>query len=177
MDYKNSQTAFQCISFLLSYPNTEWRDGLEDCLDIVKRIEDSQISSTLQNFIDELSILKPEELIESYVYTFDFGKKTNLYITYMNTGEQRERGAELIELKAAYSDAGFQVTDKELPDYLPLMLEFASVADENFVLPILKRYQRNFQEIHNQLKNNASIYSTLFDCFFQVTDKLAIRHN
>ncbi len=47
-----------------------------------------------------------------------------MYLTYMNTGEQRERGIELLELKQHYKKSGFEVTDKELPDYLPLLLEF-----------------------------------------------------
>lgn len=42
----------------------------------------------------------------------------------MNTGEQRERGIELLELKQHYKKSGLSVTDKELPDYLPLLLEF-----------------------------------------------------
>jgi nitrate reductase delta subunit len=174
MDYNDAQTVFQCLSYLLSYPNREWRDGLTDCLELAGQIEDTSISKKLSDFITESQNLHEKDLVETYVYTFDFGKKTNLYITYMNSGEQRERGPELLIFKEIYKNAGFQVTDKELPDYLPLFLEFAGLADENVVLPVLTNYQKNIGEIHNQLAANANVYTVLFDCLFKVIKDLGV---
>lgn len=174
MDFNNSQTVFQTISFLLSYPNEEWREGLNDCLELVYEIEDEYLTKRLKDFIEEIKSLDEEKQIQTYVNTFDFGKKTNLYLTYMTTGEQRERGPELLELKAIYKNAGFQVTDKELPDYLPLVLEFASIANESIVKQILKRYQKNIQEIYNNLTRDGSIYSMLLDCLIKVMRDLGI---
>ncbi len=82
------------------------------------------LKRALTAFIKQALDKTNDQLIDPYVYTFDFGKKTNMYLTYMNTGEQRERGIELLELKQHYKKSGFEVTDKELPDYLPLLLEF-----------------------------------------------------
>ncbi len=52
-----------------------------------------------------------------------------MYVTYFNSGEQRERGIELPQLKNTYEQSGFLPTEKESPDYLPLMLEFAAIAE------------------------------------------------
>lgn len=168
LDYNNSQTVFQAISFLLSYPNQEWREGLNDCLELASELEDKYIASRIIDFIDEFKALDAEKQVETYVLTFDFGKKTNLYLTYMTTGEQRERGPELLELKGIYKNAGFQATDKELPDYLPLVLEFCGAANEDVVLPLLTKYQKNISEIHNNLVRDANIYAALLDCLLKV---------
>ena len=79
----------------------------------------------------------------------------------MNTGEQRERGIELLELKQHYKKSGFEVTDKELPDYLPLFLEFFANANEQDSEPIMNKYKENIQALHVQLKEAGSMYEPI----------------
>ena len=81
------QTAFSCSSFLL-YPEL----GLEavELQEEVETIEQEDVKASLTAFIKQALDKTNDRLIDSYVYTFDFGKKTNMYLTYMNTGEQRE---------------------------------------------------------------------------------------
>ncbi len=79
----------------------------------------------------------------------------------MNTGEQRERGIELLELKQHYKKSGFEVTDKELPDYLPLLLEFFANANEQDSEPIMSKYKENIQALHVQLKEAGSMYKPI----------------
>ena len=66
-------------------------------------VEMSAMRDELSQFCQEAGKLTPSELIATYVNTFDFGKKTNLYITYMSNGEQRERGMDLLFLKNYYN--------------------------------------------------------------------------
>ena len=106
------------------YPELGWSEALTELLEEIEAIEQDDVKASLATFIKQALNKTNDQLIDSYVYTFDFGKKTNMYLTYMNTGEQRERGIELLELKQHYKKSGFEVTDKELPDYLPLLLEF-----------------------------------------------------
>lgn len=107
------QIAFSCSSFLLSYPELGWREALTELLEEIEAIEQEDVKAELTTFIKQALHKTNDQLIDSYVYTFDFGKKTNMYLTYMNTGEQRERGIELLELKQHYKKSGFEVTDKE----------------------------------------------------------------
>ncbi|GMB07761.1 respiratory nitrate reductase chaperone NarJ [Thermolongibacillus altinsuensis] len=175
MDYAHAQTVFQVISYLLSYPDEQWREGLDDCMDIIGDLPHRQIVQNTNKFIDYVKSVDPNELIESYVYTFDFGKKTNLYVTYMNTGEQRERGIELLELKQVYKAAGFEVTERELPDYLPLMLEFASQAEQTYVASIMQKYFNSISEIRRQLIAAESYYAILFDVLFMALEEIGVR--
>ncbi|MDM5190404.1 nitrate reductase molybdenum cofactor assembly chaperone [Bacillus sp. DX4.1] len=155
------QTAFSCSSFLLSYPESGWREALSELQENIDTITHEEIRTTLTAFIKQVQEKTNNQLIDSYVYTFDFGKKTNLYLTYMNTGEQRERGVELLELKQHYKKAGFAVTDKELPDYLPLLLEFLANADEEDSKPIMNKYVTNIQALHEQLQDANSMYEPI----------------
>ena len=98
------QTAFSCSSFLLSYPELGWSEALTELLEEIEAIEQDDVKASLATFIKQALNKTNDQLIDSYVYTFDFGKKTNMYLTYMNTGEQRERGIELLELKQHYKN-------------------------------------------------------------------------
>lgn len=157
-----TQQVFQLCSYLLSYPDQEWFDSLAEVDEVIETLPSSRMKTELSTFCQTAKTLTPYELLAIYVDTFDFGKKTNLYITYMSNGEQRERGMDLLFLKNYYKMHGFAATDKELPDYLPIMLEFASQVDEAKFKPIFERYLENILEIEKHLDHENNLYSHLF---------------
>ncbi|EMA6342566.1 nitrate reductase molybdenum cofactor assembly chaperone [Bacillus cytotoxicus] len=171
------QTAFSCTSFLLSYPEAGWREALPELQETIHTITNEEIRTLLTRFIKQVQNKTDEQLIDSYVYTFDFGKKTNLYLTYMNTGEQRERGIELLELKQHYQKAGFMVTDKELPDYLPLLLEFLANATEEDCDPLISKYMKNIQALHKQLKEANCLYEPIIASVLLAIDAWDVQTN
>lgn len=75
-----------------------------------------------------------------------------MYVTYFNSGEQRERGIELLHLKNTYQQSGFLPTEKELPDYLPLMLEFAAIAEIEAARSVFEKYLSNVRELASRLE-------------------------
>lgn len=167
------KTVFQVLSYLLTYPDDMWYKGLHDCLE-AKKYMPEQICEKMEHFIDAIRKMDENERIQSYVDTFDFGKKTNLYVTYHNLGEQRERGFELIALKQAYQKAGFEPTERELPDYLPLMLEFASLAEEHQVALIFGKYLQNIRDIQQRLIEAESIYQEILHALLLVLREIGI---
>lgn len=68
------------------------------------------------------------EIKAIYTDTFDFNKKSPLYMTYNKFDTQKERGQMLAKLKVLYEMFGLKMVDNELSDYLPLMLQFLHVA-------------------------------------------------
>jgi nitrate reductase molybdenum cofactor assembly chaperone NarJ/NarW len=56
-------------------------------------------------------------------------RRASLHLTYYAYGDTRKRGMALLRFKHAYRQAGMQLGDHELPDYLPLVLEFAAIVD------------------------------------------------
>ena len=59
--------------------------------------------------------------------TFDLRRRCALYLTYYRYGDTRKRGMAMVVFKTAYRDAGFEPCDDELPDYLPMVLDFAAL--------------------------------------------------
>lgn len=171
------QTAFSCSSFLLFYPELGWREAVMELQEEIEAIEQEEVKASLIAFIKEGLNKTNDQLIDCYVYTFDFGKKTNMYLTYMNTGEQRERGIELLELKQHYKKSGLEVTDKELPDYLPLLLEFFANADEQDSEPIMSKYKENIQALHVQLKEAGSMYEPILAAILLAIDIWGVQTN
>lgn len=165
-------TIFLCTSQLLAYPDHSWREVLPELRETVTEIKHRQIQNNLVRFLDYVDSVESHNLIDLYVTTFDFGKKTNLYLTYLHTGEQRERGIELLELKQYYLSKGWDVTDKELPDYLPLMLQFASIAPVEDSKSLLLKYQPNIEELRKQLIANENPYVIVIDCVLMGIEEL-----
>jgi nitrate reductase delta subunit len=74
-----------------------------------------------------LRATSPDEVAQHYVATFDLRRRCALYLTYYRYGDTRKRGMALLTFKAAYRAAGFEPAADELPDYLPLVLDFAAL--------------------------------------------------
>src|SRR5262249_12093701 len=64
-----------------------------------------------------------------YVEIFDRGRASSLHLFEHLYGDSRDRGKAMVELKRVYERAGFTLTTSELPDYLPVLLEYLSCRD------------------------------------------------
>jgi nitrate reductase delta subunit len=76
----------------------------------------------------------PIALQREYVDLFDLRRRCCLYLTYYTAGDTRARGVALVEFGTAYRTAGMELSGGELPDFLPAVLELASVADAGWRL-------------------------------------------
>ncbi|SER42168.1 respiratory nitrate reductase chaperone NarJ [Gracilibacillus ureilyticus] len=156
-------SAYQLVSFLLRYPTDEHIEAMEEMKLFLNDIEVDSVSRPLTEFIHSIADWNKEQLVEHYIEVFDFGKTSNLYMTYLKLGEQKERGLELLRLKKFYHAAGFEVTDKELPDYLPLMLEFCSCVESNIRCELLEKYTMAIVETKGKLTGFNSNYANLLE--------------
>jgi nitrate reductase delta subunit len=122
---------FRAFSALLSYPSEEMRRALPEIADVITA---SPLVATgerrdLLDLIDELgqgNLLAAEE---RYVDLFDRGRALSLHLFEHLHGESRDRGEAMVELKQIYERAGFDLSARELPDYLPVVLEYLSCRD------------------------------------------------
>lgn len=154
----NAQKAFQIASILLQYPEPEWT-LLDELREEVEHLEMPEVAVHLQAFLDFLEATDLVQLAEQYVRTFDFNSKTNLYLTYGQLGEERERGQTLVELKRLYNEAGFVIYNEELPDYVPLYLEFLSIANEHDAKQLIARFTPALEHLHSELAEMKSPYA------------------
>jgi nitrate reductase delta subunit len=83
----------------------------------------------LGRWIDELVASDPIEVQQEYVATFDRGRRTSLNLFEHVHGESRDRGQAMVDLIQVYRRAGLEPASRELPDYLPVFLEYLAVLD------------------------------------------------
>ncbi|WP_242904364.1 nitrate reductase molybdenum cofactor assembly chaperone [Actinomadura terrae] len=115
----------QAASLLLAYPDADWPATLDLVASSLAGAR-GQAAAALARFCADVADVPPLELGARYVATFDRDRRRTLHLTYYTDGDTRARGARLAEMKALYRLHGWNHEDGELPDFLPVMLEFAA---------------------------------------------------
>ena len=120
---------FKALSALLSYPETELFAALPEirhALDGENMLPRAE-QQAVERFLDALGRLDPLDAQERYVALFDRNRSLSLHLYEHVHGESRDRGQALVRLQELYRLHGLEVDARELPDYLPLFLEFLSL--------------------------------------------------
>ncbi|MGB9802340.1 nitrate reductase molybdenum cofactor assembly chaperone [Desulfofundulus sp.] len=176
MESEPVQTVFQLASHLLQYPDGKWREAVKSYRSLIAEIEEERIARVLSLFLKAVEQENPDKFSERYVQTFDFNKKTNLYLTYAQYGDHRQRGKALLQLKRLYERMGLVISERELPDYLPLMLEFAAVAPLDAAKEALSPYRVQIETIRNQLVKMENPYAWVLDAVLMAMDVAGMEH-
>src|SRR5690625_4103026 len=163
---------YQIISFLLEYPTAASEEILPDIKTQTEFIRNHKIQSCLRHFVEKMETSNLDDWCDQYIDCFDFGRTTNLYVTYSKLGEQRQRGIELLKLKEFYQTSGFDMTNHELSDYLPLMLEFCVHVSKEKSNELLTAYTKEIMATRDSLKKKESDFAVLFDALLlQMEDR------
>jgi nitrate reductase delta subunit len=115
------------LSILLQYPDGEFVLSLEELKEVVEEIPHMEHRERCEHFLDYLGNNPLIRLQEEYTSTFDLNPATCLNLTYHKWGDSRERGNALVDFHHLYHQAGYESSTGELPDYLPLVLEYLSL--------------------------------------------------
>ncbi|MFW6598023.1 nitrate reductase molybdenum cofactor assembly chaperone [Propionibacteriaceae bacterium Y2011] len=124
---KADLVVWQAASWCLSYPD---EDLLARLPMITRALADHRRLEPFQPLLTRLAERPLTELQPWHVREFDMSRRHALHLTYWTDGDTRRRGTSLTRIKQAYRDSGLLVdTHGELPDHLPMVLEFAAVGD------------------------------------------------
>lgn len=126
--WDSSRMAHKAAAFLLGYPDTAFWSLLPEIEASLRRESDNPPLAILAGAASALRQLGEAALAPLYVATFDFNEAASLYLTAHELGDSRRRGSALLELRQMVRAAGFESSLPELPDYLPLLLEFLACA-------------------------------------------------
>jgi nitrate reductase delta subunit len=157
---------FQAASLLLDYPQPEAVD-LTFLARAVAELPAGEARRRLETFLGWWTALTPRAREEGYVETFDLSAKASLYLTARRRGDKRYRGRELLALREEYRRHGLEASRRELPDYLPLMLEFAAAVPEG--RRPLERERPALEELRRSLE---TLESPFQDVVAAVLDQL-----
>ena len=102
------------------------------------------------------------DLQSEYVATFDRGRKLSLHLFEHVHGESRDRGQAMVDLLAQYRAIGLELAVKELPDYLPLFLEYCSLLPQAQGREQLAETGHLLELLHARLEDRDSPYADLF---------------
>lgn len=150
-----SGATYKLASVLLQYPTQSLVEGL-DVLDQAVAGLPRRARPDLARFLDWLHRTPPADVAVHYVQTFDLRRRCSLYLTWFRSGDTRNRGMALLAIKTAYRVAGFVPTEDELPDYLPLVLEFAALSPRGEDL--LARHRADLELLRRGLERAESPY-------------------
>lgn len=152
------------VSALLSYPQAELLEVLDEVAAVVEADAElpSQQKAGLLSFINAH---KPMDLIEwqqAYVELFDRGRNLSLLIFEHIHGESRDRGQAMVDLLHIYREHGYELAAKELPDYIPLFLEYLSQRPKDEALDLLHGALPVLNLLGARLAERDSAYAILF---------------
>jgi nitrate reductase delta subunit len=155
-------TRFKLLSLLLSYPSDDILDGREEIASAATSLPAGHARDAIARFLSHFLTTSALVLRQEYVETFDLQKRSSLYLTFFTHGDTRKRGQELLRLKRLYRAAGFILESGELPDYLPLVLEFAAHDDEHGRW-VLREHRAGLELLQMHLRERRSPYSELLE--------------
>lgn len=153
----------RALGALLSYPREEVRQALSEIADAISssQLIASRERGGLLALIDELRAGDLLETEERYVELFDRGRAASLHLFEHLHGEDRDRGQAMVDLKRLYEHAGYELTTRELPDYLPVVLEYLSCRDIRETRELLGDCAHILRRIGESLIARGSRYATV----------------
>jgi nitrate reductase delta subunit len=155
---------FKVLSLLLSYPQAEWVSELsllEEVLEDEKKLN----GKAVKKLAGLLQMMRTEPLLEleqNYVGTFDRNPSHSLHLFEHIHGESRDRGMAMVNLIEEYRKHGLDMDADELPDYVPLFLEYLSQLPDAEACAMLGEAIDVMALIGRKLKANSSPYHGVF---------------
>ncbi len=159
------------LSLLLSYPETTWLDAAAE-METVLATNASLDRSTVDGLAALLRRLAADPIAaqEAYVRQFDQTRSLSLHLFEHVHGDSRDRGPAMVDLLALYEAHGLAIEEHELPDYLPLFLEYLSL------LPMAEARETLAEALHivmalaERLKRQESDYAFAMDALREIAD-------
>jgi nitrate reductase delta subunit len=155
---------FKVLSALLSYPSAGLQAAVPELTAALDR--EALIPTTMRRRIDlllkEIATGDLYDLQERYVLLFDRTRSLSLHLFEHVHGESRDRGQAMIDLKALYENSGLHIDAAELPDFVPLFLEFLSTRPRAEAYELLGQPAHIFAALAERLRKRHSLYEAVF---------------
>jgi nitrate reductase delta subunit len=161
---------FKALSVLLNYPTAEMQQAVPEIVTVVDRegLLPGGIRRQLDLLLNEMTTGDLYDLQGRYVLLFDRTRSLSLHLFEHVHGESRDRGQAMIDLKALYENGGLEIDASELPDFLPLFLEFLSTRPRAEAYDLLAQPAHIFAAIAERLRKRQSAYEAVFRALVQL---------
>lgn len=156
---------FKILGLLLSYPKSDLIDNLDEIEAVISE-ERLFAKRDFKNILKFTAYLRDNDIYalqEEYVALFDRGRAHCLHLFEHIHGESRDRGQAMVNLVESYAERGFYMKEGELPDYLPLFLEYLSHIPAEEAVDLIGDPVNVIATIAIRLKKRKSPYHIMFE--------------
>src|SRR5450755_351768 len=171
----NASLSLRVLARLLSYPDAELRihlSAMRDALHTERVITVGRLAE-LDVLMETLSSGDPLDTEAVYVQLFDCGRATSLHLFEHVHGDSRDRGPAMIDLAQTYDKAGLYLAEGELPDFLPVVLEFTSTQPPREARAFLAEMAHIFNAIFAALQQRGSAYASVLGALLELAGEQA----
>ena len=151
------------VSLLMQYPDEAYFSSLPEIKSLVGKMPRGPRRASIEKFIARLDGEEAIHLQEQYTALFDMSPSTTLNVTYHLWGDGEKRAHLLTRLQQEYAGAGLEKNSLELPDFLPLILEFLASVPKAAQSRVIKTSLRGVETLVERLRPLASHYSGLLE--------------
>lgn len=153
------------LSALLCYPQPEMQAALGEMAEAIEqeRLLPERERQALRTLMRQMAQTGVMELQERYIRLFDRGRALSLHLFEHIHGESRDRGQAMVDLLEVYRQHGFELNARELPDYIPLFLEYLAQRPDGEALDLLADALHVIALLGARLAERGSDYHVVFE--------------
>jgi nitrate reductase delta subunit len=161
----------KALSLILGYPTRELQEAMPEIGGVLA--SDTRLTAAarraLRPLVEDIAQSDIYDLEERFVMLFDRSRTLSLNLFEHVHGESRDRGGAMVSLMETYREAGFEPMTSELPDHLPVLLEFLSTRPFVEVQDTLADAAHIFQALADRLDRRESPYGAVFATLLQLS--------
>lgn len=155
---------YRALALFLTYPTEGLKASARDYLDAVRAegLLPERLVRALSKLVDSLATDDIYALQENYVQLFDRTRSLSLNLYEHVHGESRDRGQAMADLVELYQRSGLELEANELPDFLPVFLDYLSTRPEAEAASLLGEASHVLEAMGERLKKRESPYRAVF---------------
>ncbi|SDG69430.1 respiratory nitrate reductase chaperone NarJ [Selenomonas sp. WCT3] len=158
-------------AYLFDYPDAKWWESLKEARLAAEKAPAHQIREELLAVIDYIQEMGQKEYEEWYVRVFEFSANTNLYLTMHNRTDFGRQSKDMLEFKRLFLENGFD-TNKELPDYLPAVLELSAALSRERARDVLAVAAPKLELLRSRFAEAKLAHTFLLDVILTTAEEL-----
>lgn len=167
-------SALKVLSALLTYPSPELAEAVPEIREALagdRSLPPGRVAA-LRPLLARLGQADTTEAEEAYVDLFDRSRQLSLHLFEHVHGDSRDRGQAMVDLKTLYESGGLFIEANELPDYLPLFLEFLSTRPEAEARSSLGDVAHILKAMHRRLVGRDAAYAAVIAAILAVAGEV-----
>ena len=172
---KDMSLTLRGLARLLNYPDDELRAHLGELREALRQeaVLNAERAAEVDALITSLAAQSDIDAEADYVQLFDSGRRTSLHLFEHVHGDSRDRGPAMIDLAQTFEAAGLYLAEGEMPDHLPVVLEYASTQPPREARAFLGEMAHLLNALFSALNERQSAYASVIGALLELAGEKA----